>query len=852
MPGTFLDLVIDAAVNDFAPAPLMALLKHPLCRIGLAPFDIRRFGRALEIIAFRSPYLGRGLEGVAAALDHAERAKLDKERQHDAVRRLWDEDWAGARDLVKRLAAAFEPLASLYRDNTKRPLKAFATAHAETAERLAAVPEATDTIVDASANPLWQGEAGEAANTFFVGLLSDEMPGIEIRSADYADLYRSLLARENVRERTPVHPRVSIWGPFEARLQQPDVLILGSLNEGTWPEAADPGAWLNRPMREELGLPSPEVEIGRAAHDFISLLGAERVYLTRSQKIKGVPTVPSRWLMRINALLDGLEIPDALESAKPWLGWARARDMIEDSRRRRISAPEPRPAAGLRPRRMSVTRVEQWIKNPYAIFAGQILKLEPCPRSASRPTRACAARSCTRCSRSSPPRIPIRCPAISRRRSKRSRKTSWRTTPDIRASPRSGCRVSNAFSRGSRRRRPNGARMSRALSAETTGTLVIAAPRGPFTLTARADRIDDTGAGLIITDYKTGVAPNTRAVLSNRSPQLPLEAAIALGETGFPGLAGRPVMALRYIRASGGEPPGEETSIKSDDVAALGRSARAGLAKLVALYDDEARPIAPSAAPGSATTTTTMLIWRASRNGRRTSTRRSAHEPGDLGQGYRRRAQGDRPRASRAADPTSSVWVNANAGTGKTHVLTMRVLRLLLAGTEPARILCLTYTKAAAAEMSKRVFDRLAGWVTATDEDLSEALSRLTGTNADNATLARARTLFTRAIETPGGLKVQTIHAFAERLLQRFPLEAGVPPGFKILDDVKKRELVARAINETLEEATSAPAKPLGRALETAIRYASDANFDELLVEDHRRAHMADRRQPARTGSRRR
>ena len=105
-----------------------------------------------------------------------------------------------------------------------------------------------------TANPLWQGEAGEAANTFFVGLLDDGMPSPEIQAADYADLYRSLLARENVRERTPVHPRVSIWGPFEARLQQPDVLILGSLNEGTWPETADPGAWLNRPMRQQLKL----------------------------------------------------------------------------------------------------------------------------------------------------------------------------------------------------------------------------------------------------------------------------------------------------------------------------------------------------------------------------------------------------------------------------------------------------------------------------------------------------------------------------------------------------------------------------------------------------------------------
>ena len=187
------------------------------------------------------------------------------------------------------------------------------------------------------------------------------------------------------------------------------------------------------------------------------------------------------------------------------------------------------------------------------------------------------------------------------------------------------------------------------------------------------------------------------------------------------------------------------------------------------------------------------------------------------------RAQAD------AADPQASVWVNANAGTGKTHVLTLRVLRILLSGTPPEKILCLTYTKAAAAEMSKRIFDRLGEWVTATNADLQPILRDITGTDPSAKDLDFARTLFTAAIETPGGLKIQTIHAFAERLLQRFPLEAGVPPGFKILDDEKGRELKSRAIEATLLEATSNPTSTIGKALTSTIRYASDSNFDELL-----------------------
>ncbi|MEW5963103.1 MAG: double-strand break repair helicase AddA, partial [Pseudomonadota bacterium] len=188
------------------------------------------------------------------------------------------------------------------------------------------------------------------------------------------------------------------------------------------------------------------------------------------------------------------------------------------------------------------------------------------------------------------------------------------------------------------------------------------------------------------------------------------------------------------------------------------------------------------------------------------------------------RAQSD------AADPTSSAWVSANAGTGKTHVLTMRVLRLLLAGTPPERILCLTYTKAAAAVMSTRVFDTLGEWVTLPAEDLDARLAKLLGRPALAAEQALARTLFTRAIETPGGLKVQTIHAFCERLLQRFPLEADVPPGFTILDDAMADELRREAIDHVLARATGAGDSALGGALLTAVTHAVDQRFDEVLT----------------------
>jgi ATP-dependent helicase/nuclease subunit A len=187
-----------------------------------------------------------------------------------------------------------------------------------------------------------------------------------------------------------------------------------------------------------------------------------------------------------------------------------------------------------------------------------------------------------------------------------------------------------------------------------------------------------------------------------------------------------------------------------------------------------------------------------------------------------------------AADPTASAWVSANAGTGKTHVLTNRVLRLLLAGTAPERILALTYTKAAAAEMSKRVFQRLAEWTKASEAELDDKLAVLLGRDGTPAECRQARQLLARAIETPGGLKVETIHAFCERLLKRFPLEAGVSPSFTILDDHEHQRLLAEAVDEMLSTATQDKSSPLWPALKTAIAYAVEGNFERLLAEAFR------------------
>ncbi len=190
---------------------------------------------------------------------------------------------------------------------------------------------------------------------------------------------------------------------------------------------------------------------------------------------------------------------------------------------------------------------------------------------------------------------------------------------------------------------------------------------------------------------------------------------------------------------------------------------------------------------------------------------------------------------ARASDPRASAWVSANAGTGKTRVLVERVLRLLLHvdpatghTVRPETILCLTYTKAAAGEMENRLFDTLAGWATEDEAALAETLAKLTGASPDADTLARARRLFATTLDTKGGLKIYTIHAFCERLLHRFPLEAGIASGFRVLDEPQTRALLDEAIGEALARA-AAPDDPLYAALMQAIAFAPETRFRDIV-----------------------
>ncbi|MBD8891765.1 double-strand break repair helicase AddA [Roseibium litorale] len=190
-----------------------------------------------------------------------------------------------------------------------------------------------------------------------------------------------------------------------------------------------------------------------------------------------------------------------------------------------------------------------------------------------------------------------------------------------------------------------------------------------------------------------------------------------------------------------------------------------------------------------------------------------------------------REKQDRASQPRASAWVSANAGSGKTFVLSRRVVRLLLDGTDPSRILCLTFTKAAAAEMATRVFRILGDWVTLDDARLADELTAIDGRKPDAKRIALARRLFARALETPGGLKIQTIHAFCEALLHQFPLEANVAGHFTVLDDRIAGELMAEARGSVLQEAEAAPESLFGQSLAALISLMPDSSAEGALDE---------------------
>jgi ATP-dependent helicase/nuclease subunit B len=555
--GAFLRLVAQAAAEHWAPVQLLAALKHPLAASGLAPPDFRRRARALERAVLRGPRPAAGAEGLLRALGDT------------TPLTAWVED----------LARRFAPLDTLLGGAGEVAIGALVEAQIATVEALAASEAETGVA------RLWRGEDGEAAAALLAELLEAARDLDTIAPVDWPALLDAVLRAATVRPRWGTHPRLAIYGPLEARLQSADLVVLGGLNEGTWPREAADDPWLSRGMRKSLGLPLPERRIGQAAHDLATLACARHVVLTRAERVDAKPSVPSRWLQRLDAALAAAG--RTLQRDLPHAHWATLFDA--SAHVQPCKPPAPRPPVEARPRSLSVTEVETWMRDPYAIYARHVLKLDRLPPIDEAPGAADRGQfvhaALDRFVTLHPDTLPDDAFAALLRIGREAfgdalaRPLVWGFWW-----PRFE-RVAAWFLEAEQAHRAVGARPYRT---EVKGSLLLAAPHGAFRLRARADRIDTLPGGLAIIDYKTGRAPPGAEIGTGFAPQLPLEAAMARAG-GFEGVAAAPVVELAFWRLAGGNPAGEIVQVEGD-LDALADAARDGLVQLVTRFDDPATP----------------------------------------------------------------------------------------------------------------------------------------------------------------------------------------------------------------------------------------------------------------------
>jgi ATP-dependent helicase/nuclease subunit B len=570
--GVFARLTL-AAARDFTPLSLAALLGHPLMRLGRAPDVLATEARALELGVLRAILPPLGLDDIEAAFSAAHAAAKSR-HAHRALQSLGTRQLRGAEALLRDLAAALAPLRGL---PPNAPLGDCLAAHRTALGALAAPDEAG---ADFDALDALFDEASDAApESFLLGL------------ADYAALFDRLLAGQRAPLEPGGHPRLAILGLLEARLLSFDLTLLAGLDETVWPPAAETDAFLNRPMRAKLGLSAPERRIGQTAHDFTAALGAREAVLSRAKKRRGSPTVASRFLQRIGAVAGEAAMARIEARGGHWLRLARALDRPDATLP--IRRPEPRPKLDLRPKQLSVTRIEALRRDPYSIYAESILRLQPLapigaeagpteigevwPDALQKFTEGLVVEL-------SPDEAREGLMAIAR-----ASFAPLLADPAFHALrwPRivEGLEAFIAFDRERRE-------LARAIWVEKTGRLEIPLSNGShFTLTARADRIEQLReGGVAVIDYKTGVPPGVAEVQVGFAPQLTLEAAMV--ERGaFAEIPPAPVIEAIYLKL-GGVDGGFTRLLKFKDAtfAEVVESHFSGLKELLEQFSKESTP----------------------------------------------------------------------------------------------------------------------------------------------------------------------------------------------------------------------------------------------------------------------
>jgi ATP-dependent helicase/nuclease subunit B len=571
--GVFARLAAEVALGGVPPVALLALLRHPLTRLGTGDHAIS----ALERAILRGPRPRPGTAGLAQALGTL-RNERDTLHPRDPRKRLSHAELDTAADLIARLAAALAPLESL--EAGAHPLRAIAGVHRQAISALGGNLERA-----------FAGDDGMALAEMFDEIAAAPDADVPIAPADYAELFRAIAGDRVVRRREVAGVRVRVFGLLEARLQSAGLMVLGGLAEGTWPPQARTDAWLSRPMRHALGLDLPERRIGLTAHDFAQALGAPEVVLTRAAKVGGAPTLWSRFVQRLAAVAGEARWSEALRRGSRYLKLAHMLDDPEQAQP--IGAPAPKPPVAARPTGLSVTEIEHWLRDPYTIYARHVLGLAPLdhvdtpPGYADRGTVIHASiGEFTKAQAEKFSADPL-AELIGIGRVHFARLDDY---PEARAFwwPRF-LRIARWLIGWETERRRGFA----GIHAEIRGDVEIQVGETTFRLRGIADRIERLRDGTYaIFDYKTGAARTEKQVRVGLAPQLTLEAAI-LRRGGFPGIpAGSSVSALAYVLLKGGEPAGKESLLDFKD-GTPDSQADGALRRLTAIvhrFADEATP----------------------------------------------------------------------------------------------------------------------------------------------------------------------------------------------------------------------------------------------------------------------
>ncbi|MEX0407671.1 double-strand break repair protein AddB [Aquibium sp. LZ166] len=366
LPGQLLIQMLTAVFAPGDPVPLLALLKHPMFRIGHRRAEIRRLVELTELVALRG---GTGRPDIATlASDFLDR--------HDGFEtaprkpfwwdRLGSDDVGSVARLLISLADALQPLIAL-RDRDEASM-------ADLAAATVAGLEAMGRDEDGSLAGLYPGDAGEGLVSFLRDLVA-ACGDTAVAPAEWPAILGALISAETVKPSAGSDPRVSIWGTLEARLQSADLLVIGGLNEGTWPRKAEADRFMSRMMKTGIDLEPPERRIGLAAHDFVMAMGTERVVLSRAARAGDAPAVASRWLQRLLTVVGAEEAGALKRRGERYIGWARQLDDGEDVPF--APRPNPKPPLDARPKKFSVTEIETLRRDPFAIYAKRILGLYP-------------------------------------------------------------------------------------------------------------------------------------------------------------------------------------------------------------------------------------------------------------------------------------------------------------------------------------------------------------------------------------------------------------------------------------------------------------------------------------------